>query len=161
MVKLAIIFADPGEKLSARLTMFFTGCAAYHIGFVDEENDKFYDMHLIRRRRIWSQYSKKRDFILFDTPGYVPAEYLELMMDTCTDVYGMLDYALFGIRGIYHLFGASTRNAGGVICSEMVNMDIIACGGDTPWLLSDQPPSPCDWFRYLMNTINNNQVITI
>jgi hypothetical protein len=157
MVKLAIIFADPEKKLSARLTLFFTGCTAYHIGFVDLKKDKFYDMHLIRRRRLWSDYSAKRDYLLFDCPGVVTSEYLELMIDTCKDLYGIWDYALFGLRGLYHLVGASTRNAGGVICSEMINMDIKTCGGDTPWLLSDEPPSPCDWLRFLRNTIKNSQ----
>lgn len=148
-MKIAIIFN--ADKLSGKLTKFFTGCYAYHVGFVDIENDKFYDMNLIRRRRVWTEYARKREYLLFDAPGNVTRDYLEHMLDTDKNRYGMLDYCLFALRPLFHLFGKSTVNAGGVICSEMINIDVLACGGVTPWGLNDPPPSPCDWYRHLVN----------
>jgi hypothetical protein len=148
-MKIAIIFN--ADKLSGKLTNFFTGCHAYHVGFVDVENNKFYDMNLIRRRRIWSEYARKREYLLFEAPGNVTRDYLEHMLDTDKNRYGVIDYCLFALRPIYHLLGASTRNAGGVICSEMINIDVQACHGFTPWALDAPPPSPCDWHRYLVN----------
>jgi hypothetical protein len=45
---------------------------------------------------------------------------MEHLLSTDENAYGVLDYCLFALRPLYHLFGKSTRNAGGVICSEMV-----------------------------------------
>lgn len=148
-MKLAIIFN--AEKLSGRLTLFFTGCSAYHVAWVDEDSDRMYDMHWIRRRRIWSDYSQGKEVILFDFQE-VKTAYLESMLETDTNIYGMLDYTLFALRPLFHLFGKSTRNAGGVICSEMINIDLLACGGSSPWLAESAPPSPCDWFHHCMTT---------
>lgn len=149
-IKIAIIYADPDEKFSAKLTQWFTGCPAYHCGFVDLERNKFYDMHLIRRRRLWHKYALKREFQLFEVPGNViTAEFLEAKLDTDKNTYGIFDYALFALRPIFHFFGKSTVNAGGIICSEMINIDIIEAGGSTPWPVADQPPSPCDWNSFL------------
>jgi hypothetical protein len=144
-VKLAVIFN--AHKLSGRLTRFFTGCYAYHVVWVDEEAGRMYDMHLIRRRRVWPYYSHG-EVLLFDVPA-VTRDYLERQLETDEQTYGWVDYLLFGLRPLYHLVGASTRNAGGVICSEMVNNDIWACGGETPFKPADEPPSPCDLFRWL------------
>jgi len=148
MIKVAFIFADPSEKISARLTLIFTGCAAYHIGFVDTERNKFYDMNLIRRRRVWSEYERKRHCILFDAPGWIDADYLERMLDADKSRYSVLDYILFGLRPIYHLLGKSTPNAGGMICSEMVLIDLNANGANLPFDAKKAPPSPCDLFRF-------------
>jgi hypothetical protein len=106
-----------------------------------------YDMHLIRRRRAWPHYPEAQ-VLLFDAPS-VTVEYLEHMLETDTATYGWRDYLLFALRPIYHLLGRSTRNAGGVICSEMINNDIRACGGKTPWHPDDAPPSPCDLYGWL------------
>ncbi|MDO8294374.1 MAG: hypothetical protein Q7T29_16150 [Gallionella sp.] len=48
---------------------------------------------------------------------------MERQLDVDTATYGWQDYLLFALRPLYHLLGKSTRNAGGVICSEMVNND--------------------------------------
>jgi hypothetical protein len=147
-MKIAVIFNQ--DKFSGRLTRFFTGCYAYHLVFVDEEMGRMYDMNLLRRRRLWPHYNEE-NYLLFDAPGNVTREYLEHMLDTDKNRYGVIDYCLFALRPLFHLFGKSTRNAGGVICSEMVNIDIRACGGVTPWELDDPPPSPCDFFKFLVS----------
>lgn len=145
-MKLAIIFNS--EKLSGRLTKIFTGCYAYHTAWVDEDAGLVYDMNLLRRRRAWPRY-KTSQVILIDFPQ-VTRDYLEDRLTKDNSRYGFRDYALFAVRWAYHLVGKSTRNAGGKICSEMCNEDLIACGVETPWMLSDQPPSPCDLFRWAM-----------
>lgn len=143
-MKLAVIFNH--RKLSGRLTRFFTGCYAYHVAWVDEQACVMYDMHLIRRRRAWPHYPDA-EVLLFDVPE-VTRDYLERMLSTDDSTYGWIDYLLFGLRPLYHLLGRSTRNAGGVICSEMVNNDLRACGVATPWDEFDAPPSPCDLYRW-------------
>lgn len=146
-IKLAVIFNE--NKLSGRLTRLFTGCYAYHVAWVDEEAGKMWDMHFARRRRKWPHYDDDTQVLLFDAPGDITKEYLEEQLETNNDFYGWRDYILFGLRPFFHLFGKSTRNVGGVICSEMVNNDIWICGGSTPWSPLDPPPSPCDLFRWL------------
>lgn len=143
-MKLAIIFND--QKFSGKLTRFFTGCHAYHVAWVDEDSGLMYDQHLIRRRREWPRYHEAQ-VLLLDFPQ-VTREYLESRLTQDGSVYGWLDYLLFSVRPLYHLFGRSTRNAGGVICSEMVNNDLWACGVRTPWDEFEAPPSPCDLFRW-------------
>jgi hypothetical protein len=145
-MKLAIIFNR--RKLSGWLTRFFTGCYAYHVAWVDEERGLMYDMHLIRRRRTWPHYPDSQ-VLLFDAPAPVTREYLEARLTDDGQLYGVIDYLLFALRPLYHVVGRSTRNTGGVICSEMVNNDIWACGGRTPWEPHDPPPSPCDLYRWL------------
>ena len=147
MVKIAIIFNN--DSLPGKLTKFFTGCYAYHIGFVEEETDTFYDMNLLFRKRYWSVYSAKKEVLLFSTPVEIPVSYLEEKLKIDTNVYGFLDYLLFAARPFYHLLGKSTRNAKGVICSEMVNEALREHGVQTPWPVTVAPPSPCDLFRYL------------
>jgi hypothetical protein len=146
MIKLAIIFSP--DKMSGKLTKYFTGCYAYHTAWVDTENNKMYDMHLIRRRRNWPHYNEN-NVLLFDIPG-ITKEFLEKKLEEDESTYGFMDYIMFGLRPIYHLFGKSTVNAGGVICSEMINNDVWEIGGTTPWPLDTPPPSPCDWYNWLM-----------
>ena len=146
-MKLAIIFGDPSKNILARLTKWFTGCTAYHVAFVDEETQSMYDMYWIRRKRTWPYYE---NYILYDMPC-VTWEYLEDRLKNDKSEYGFKDYLLFGLRPLFHLFGKSTINAGGVICSEMVNNDIIACGGTTPFDPKKAPPSPCDLYNWLKN----------
>lgn len=147
-MKLAVIIN--ASKLSGRLTKFFTGCPAYHVAWVDEESGLMYDMNLLRRRRKWPYYPLDQ-VALFDAPGNVTQAYLEDKLTSDDNIYGFFDYLMFLLRPVYHLFGKSTRNAGGVICSEMVNNDIWACGGTTPWNPGDEPPSPCDILRWRLN----------
>lgn len=61
---------------------------------------------------------------LFDAPCNVTRDYLESKLETDTAWYGMKDYILFALRPLFHLFGKSTVNAGGVICSEMVRQHL-------------------------------------
>jgi hypothetical protein len=134
-MKIAFIY---GKKPSSTLTKIFTGSTCYHVGFTD--GVKFWDMHLIRRRRLWSIYNNKKT-VLIEAPVSITAEYLDHKLDTDEARYGIIDYGLFGLRPIYHLFGKSTRNAGGLICSEMVVDDLNANG----WRYTfKEVPSPAD-----------------
>lgn len=146
-MKLAVIFN--ANNLSGRLTRIFTGCNAYHVAWVDDDAGRMYDMHLLRRRRLWPHYPEAQ-VLVFDAPA-VTREHLERQLETDDATYGFLDYLLFALRPLYHLVGKSTRNRGGVICSEMINNDIWACGGRTPWRPDDPPPSPCDLYRWLVS----------
>jgi hypothetical protein len=143
-MKLAFIFDE--KKISGKLTKLFTGCYAYHCGWVDAENGVFYDMNLIGRRRSWPAY-KSSQIVMFEVPE-VSKEYLEYDLTNNNARYGVIDYALFLIRPILHWFGKPTINAGGIICSEKCNNDMVNCGVRTPWGLHHSPPSPCallDW----------------
>jgi len=144
-MKLGVVFNE--HKLSGKLTYWFTGCYAYHTVWFSEEDGVMYDMHLLRRRRSWPAYTEAQ-ILSFDVPQ-VTKNYLEQRLTFDESEYGVLDYTLFFLRPLYHLFGKSTRNAGGTICSEMINQDMRACGVDTPWELDVEPPSPCDIFRWL------------
>ena len=54
--------------------------------------------------------------LIAECPVEISADYLDHMLDTDDNTYGWRDYLLFGCARD-HLFGKSTRNAGGVICS--------------------------------------------
>ena len=150
MSNVAIFVSLNTDRWNAPLYHFFTGCYAYHTGFVDLESGFMYDMNLLRRRRIWMEYASRRNVEVYASPVAISREYLEAQLDSDTNRYGYWDYALFALRPLYHLFGKVTRNQKGVICSEMVNADLRAHGCKTPWPLEDGPPSPCDirqWLR--------------
>jgi len=144
-MKIAFIYSS--RKLSGKLTKLFTGSYCYHVGFVDEDTDTFYDMHLIRRKRIWSSYSHGKDVVLIESPVFIHTDYLEDKLKTDTSTYGWIDYLLFGLRPLFHLFGQSTRNAGGIICSEMVYNDLFENGWSK---FFPEVPSPADLERALM-----------
>lgn len=146
MAKLAIFFNQ--DSLSGKLTKIFTGSYAYHVAWVCEKEDKSFDMHLIRRRRLWSKLKINKTYIEYDFP-MVTFEYLDWRNDTDTSTYGFVDYLLFALKPFYHLFGKSTRNKNGKICSEMINDDLRVCGYTTPWRIVDAPPSPADIERWL------------
>ncbi len=146
-MKIAFIY---GKQPSSTLTKFFTGSACYHVGFTDGAH--FWDMNLLRRRRLWPGLYPESHVRLADCPVDVTAEYLEHRLDTDEATYGWADYLLFALRPIYHLFGRSTRNAGGVICSEMVADDLIALG----WpVVFDEVPSPADLERLFLKGQND------
>lgn len=135
-MKIAFIY---GKQPSSMLTKLFTGSTCYHVGFTNGEH--FWDMNLIRRRRLWAGLYPESHVILADCPVSVSVEYLERQLDTDDSTYGWRDYLLFALRPLYHLFGRSTRNAGGVICSEMVADDLEANG----WTrVFQEVPSPAD-----------------
>lgn len=146
-MKIAFIY---GKQPSSTLTKFFTGSACYHVGFTDGAH--FWDMNLIRRRRLWPVLYPESHVRLAACPVDVTAEYLDHRLDTDEATYGWADYLLFALRPIYHLFGRSTRNAGGVICSEMVADDLIALG----WpVVFDEVPSPADLERLILKGQND------
>jgi len=142
MARLGIAF---GSGWLSLLTLLFTCSKAYHVFW--ETDDYIYDMHLIRRRR--PRGSIKADKIDYYDFPFVTQCYLELQLTNDNTPYGVLDYLLFGIRPIYHLFGKSTRNTHGTICSEMMNYDLKTCGYTTPWALTAEPPSPADFDKWL------------
>jgi hypothetical protein len=151
MAKLGIVF---GSGFNSKLTKFFTGSRAYHVFWVTEEY--VYDMWLLRRRRPFWTYCNA-ETMFHDFPDVTQA-YLEKQLTEDTSEYGFVDYILFALRPIYHLFGKSTRNANGQICSEMCNNDLIACGYATPWWDKKLgPPSPADFERWFKGSIVNKQ----
>lgn len=143
-MKIAFFFNE--HLFAGKLTKFFTGCYCYHVGFVDEKMDIMYDMNLLRRKRRWSTYGERKHAILIDAPANVTTDYLEERLLVDNNWYGVWDYLLFTLRPIYHLFGASTRNADGLICSEMVYLDLHAHGWN---VVFPEVPSPCDLWRLL------------
>lgn len=151
-MKIAIIFNH--ASLSGKLTKIFTGCYAYHIGFVDDAHNKFYDMNLIFRRRNWPYYPPTH-VKLYDCPVEITREDLEHWLDTDDDYYSIKDYFMFSVRKFFKILGFNTRNYKGAICSEKVNQILIWKGWDSPWPLSDAPPSPCDFVKVLNENRNN------
>lgn len=127
--------------ISSKLTKFWTGSSCYHVFFVDLENDKMHDMNLLRRRRVWTGQYDPKDVILVDAPVAITPTYLEYRLDVDDAKYGVFDYCLFALRPLFHLFGKSTPNKDGVICSEMVYNDLRACGWTTVF---PEVPSPAD-----------------
>jgi hypothetical protein len=137
-VKVAFIYST--SKISGKLTKWWTDSYCYHVGFVDEDAGYFYDMNLLFRRRLWPCYGAE-NVRLVDTPVMVTRAYLEDKLSTDTQVYGWKDYLLFALRPLFHLFGKSTPNVGGVICSEMV-YNVLK---DHGWHVTfDEVPSPAD-----------------
>ena len=138
-MKIAFIYST--TKLSGLLTKLFTGSYCYHVVWVDESRDRMVDMNLLRRQRLWSNYSNGKEVVMVESPVEVTWEFLEdrLLNDNAT--YGWRDYLLFALRPFYHLIGKSTRNVGGVICSEMVYNDLVANGWNQQF---DEVPSPAD-----------------
>lgn len=147
-MKLAILYNE--HKFSGKLTKFFTGSYAYHTAWVDEENEIMYDMSLINRRRTWPHYHPPATWKFYDFPE-VTREYLEYQLTHDNNTYGVIDYCMFLIRPIFHLVGKSTINAGGIICSEKINIDLWNCGVVTPFKITDEPPSPADLDKMSMS----------
>lgn len=141
MICLAII-SNP-EKPSSWLTKYFTGSLAYHIGFVDTDAQKFYDMNLLFRRRLWPHYDAS-DVVLYQCPVKVTREDLEHFLDTDEDHYGWLDYCWFGIKKM--LPGVKRPSFKGAICSEKVEEILQYCGWKSPF---NDVPSPADFERVL------------
>lgn len=141
MVSIAII-SNP-DKLSGKLTKIFTGSHAYHIGFVDLDANKFYDMNLLFRRRLWPHYPMD-NVKLYQCPVPVTRETLECELDTSDDHYGVWDYASFLFKGWF-----STRPSfKGAICSEKVEKILVKCGWFSPFV--SFVPSPADFERVLI-----------
>jgi hypothetical protein len=142
--KIAFIYSE--EKLSGRLTKFFTNSYCYHVGWVvtnpATSKEEFFDMHLTRRVRNWPYYSEKTKVVLVETKdAEVTWDYLYCKLKSDENRYGRLDYLLFGIRPLFHFFGKSTPNTGGIICSEMIYNDLLDNGST---LHFKEVPSPAD-----------------
>jgi hypothetical protein len=130
------------KGISSVLTKIFTNSPCYHVAIVDEDRNRVYDMNLIVRRRVWiGGYASGHQYKLVESPVAISRNYLENLLDTDENVYGWQDYFLFALRPIYHLFGKSTRNANGVICSELVYNILKDNGWDKTF---DEVPSPAD-----------------
>lgn len=147
-MKLAIIHAPAGKKISAWLTKLFTGDTSYHCGFVDESDGTFFDMHLLPRKTHWPRYAVPKWVNLYDVPKLTRADCEEFLKRDSEQTYGWKDYILFGLRPLYHLFGKSTRNAGGMICSEMCAIWLARVGYDAP---TSPVPSPADVERWAVS----------
>lgn len=132
--------------VSSVLTNLFTGSGAYHVFFCDDLH--IWDMNLLMRRRLLSEYDPK-NLKFAECPVEVSVMFLEHKLDTYDEGYGWKDYALFALRPLYHLFGQSTRNKGGVICSEMVYEFLIEIGWTQRFV---EVPSPADLERVLKPT---------
>ena len=144
-MKLAFIY---GDRLSSKLTFFFTRSRCFHVAFTDTYYQ--WDMHLLVRRRLWPQYPEK-NVILVDCPVEVSVADLEYELSTAEYTYSFLDYALFALRPLYHLFGKSTRNMNGKICSEFV-ADVLKSKG---WKHEfKEVPSPADMEEVLLGKRN-------
>ncbi len=124
--------------LSSKLTKFFTNSGCYHVFFCDDTH--IWDMNLIMRRRLLTEYNPA-NLKFAPCPVFVTLEFLEHKLDTYDETYGWMDYLLFALRPVYHFFGLSTRNKGGVICSEMVYDFLRECGW---WAEFKEVPSPAD-----------------
>lgn len=141
-MKIAFLY---GRGLSSVLTRIFTGSSCYHVGFTD--GAQFWDMNLIRRRRVWPGLYDPAKVILADCPVAVSREFLEHRLETDDSTYGVIDYLMFALRPLYHLAGKSTRNRAGVICSEMVAGDLVING----WAMRfPEVPSPADLERAIL-----------
>jgi hypothetical protein len=137
-MKIGFIYSE--SKLSGKLTKFWTGSYCYHVCIVDEDNGKMYDQHLLFRRRRWPHYDPAQ-VKLVDSPVNITKEYLENLLDIDENAYGWKDYMLFALRPLYHLFGKSTPNTGGIICSELVYNILVENGWNISMI---EVPSPAD-----------------
>lgn len=127
------------------LSKVFTGCRAFHVGFLSEKTGYFYDISLLQSRRkiLWteSKYAAM-DVELFNCR--VNEGYLASKLVDDSSYYGILAYLMFGFRK----FGFKVTSSKGIVCSEMVNNDIRHFRTETPWPPEAAPPSPCDLLRH-------------
>lgn len=145
-MKVAFIY---GKQPSSTLTWLGTGSTCYHVAFTDGYH--LWDMHWIRRRRLWKGLYPASHVVLVDAPVEITAKYLDHKLDTDRAVYGWVDYVRFGFRWAYHLVGKSTPNAGGTICSELVADDLIKNGWKQRFA---EVPSPADLEEVLLGRRN-------
>lgn len=156
-VKIFVVFNH--GTLLGKLNRFFTGCYAYHAGFIVTETQTIYDMSLLFRRiDALGKYSDSK-IIVFDLPEGVVVTESDLQAEIFADVetfckggilgsmYGYFDFLMFGFRWLYHLVGKPTRNFRGKICSEKIN-DILVKHGWNESPFNSEVPSPCDIARY-------------
>jgi hypothetical protein len=140
VIQIAII-SNP-DKISSRLTLIFAGSMAYHIGFVDDVENKFYDQNLLFRRRRHPHY-KPEHMKFYRCPVEITREDLEHWLETDNAWYGVMDYLFFGIR---KLFPGAKGTFKGVICSEAVENILKSKGWNSPFT---NVPSPTDFEKVL------------
>ena len=143
MTQIAII--SNAKKLSGRLTNFWTGSPAYHIGFVDTDTNLFYDQNLLFRKRLWPHYPTE-NVKMYECPVEVTGADLEYELATSEDWYGVADYIAFAWRKILPGTRVSFK---GVICSEKVEQILQRKGWVTPF---SAVPSPADFEKVLIPT---------
>lgn len=150
MIKLGFIVRK--DYFPSKLTKLFTGCYCYHVGFHDIETDTFYDMNFTKRaRKNITQRYKPEHIIHVDCPVEITVEDLQNDIIYNNTLYGLFDYLLFSVRWLYHLFGQSTPNAGGLICSEWCNDLLVEHGWtESPFSPDEEVPSPCDLLSALV-----------
>ena len=147
-MKTQVVFFINKRKFSAILTRIFTGCYCYHVGFVN--SDYLYDMSWMRRRAKWNP-QQNTDYVIFDSPVDIPEEYfIDQILNNNTH-YGFKDYAMFLFRPFQKLLQTTRNDNKGVICSEMVNKDLIKHGWKSPFHVNSHPPSPCDLLKHFCN----------
>lgn len=146
-----IVFFLNTKSFKGWLMKKFTGCYSYHCGFLMEDTQMFYDMFWMRRRLPWGTVINAKNhegstFKIIDSPVEIPENYLASCILDSNTHYGVLDYIRFGFRWAYHLVGKTTKNAGGLICSEMVHNDLILHHWHVTY---KEVPSPCDLIKAL------------
>lgn len=142
MIAIAIISNE--KKLTGRLTKFFAGSPAYHIAFVDLDNNRMYDMNLLFRRRIWPHYPEK-DTKLYQCPVELTKEDLEARLETDEDWYGVLDYVAFAWRKVFK--DSKVPSFKGAVCSEKIADILTSKGWVSPF---KNVPSPSDFEKVLV-----------
>jgi hypothetical protein len=146
-----IVFFLNTKSFKGWLMKAVTGCYSYHCGFLMQDTQTFYDMFWMRRRQRWMDVVNAPNhagsvFKIIDSPVEIPEQYLiDQILDANTH-YGVIDYIRFGFRWAYHLVGKATPNAKGLICSEMVNYDLILHHWHVTY---KEVPSPCDLIKGL------------
>lgn len=156
MANAVIFIVFNKDKFSGKLTKFFTGSYAYHCGFYVPETDNMYDMNMLFRRLPNGKARYSSNQVVF-IPCPVTITEDDLKAEIFSDVesfcdrnyvgslYGFLDYIAFALKPAYHLFGKSTPNFDGQICSEKVNSLLVKAGWSSPFR---EVPSPADFVQY-------------
>jgi hypothetical protein len=134
---------DPGF-IPGLIVKWLTGCGAYHVGFYSEDSEYFYDMNMMRRRILWDNYFNPNTMNVEMFDCTVLEKYLQDNILDRHESYGFMDYISF----LFRKLGFKVRNRSGLICSEMVNNDLLLYQNQTPWPKEGPPPSPCDLLRW-------------
>jgi hypothetical protein len=122
-IEIVVCFADPVTKKSAALAQAVTGLPAYHAALVDRARDVAWDMNLIARSFIWSQYHQhdyRYWFNYYTPPVNMTAEWLDHLRMTDKDRYGVMDYAAWPLRKVAGLIGVEIPDFPGRVCSGKV-----------------------------------------
>ena len=122
-IEIVICFADPAHKKSAALAQAVTGDPAYHAALVDRAGDVAWDMNLIARSFVWSQYHQGDPYYTFKyypAPAPMTAAWLDYLRMTDRDKYGVMDYVAWPLRKIASAIGVDIPDFPGRVCSGKV-----------------------------------------